>query len=451
MITHPRVHSSSFRRAMTTMAVAALVAMVARPAAAQARPDSVARRDTRPARVPSDSAGRVRAVADSILLEDDPEDDVDLVAPAGPRSSISIQSLNRGYTIGTSTIGENVGLMTYRWTGGDWKAFFSGSPLRYSGNGSSVSGVPPISGRLDWAFAKGDTLRVYGRTASSPATLDSTQTAALGAVSVGTIDLESLSLGAPAMFGARVAFTIPLDAGISLGVRGGIEYQPRPSGSDRIYWTGTTFVGGATVSGSVSDLHWSGSVDVSRSTSDSLLTPGDSVGRNLFQGGGSLSATFQLDGPIASSSDATMTASLWFQRPFGADRPDQPNRLIPVGDSFGATMALDVPIGSWVLSPSVAVARESASDDARVSRLLRYQYSASSWAANAGVAITIPLARQLDLTPEVGGTFGNAEAAFTAVTSGAGGTGRRPGRTTSTGFNSGIRGWWAGVELTIRF
>ena len=193
-----------------------------------------------------------------------------------------------------------------------------------------------------------------------------------------------------------------------------------------------------------------------------------------------MNATLQLDGPLTSEGDATGVIGLWYQRPFGNDRPDQPNRLLPVGDTYGAYLTLELPIRSWVFSPSVSVAREHAADDARVSRLLRYQFDAASWAINAGAALTIPLGKHLDLTPEFGATFGGASVAFTATSaaglttagltsanaSGPGGgtgtsggsggstpavSGRRPGRTDVTNFSASIRGWWAGLELSISF
>ena len=468
--------------ATALFALLALTLLGVQGARAQARPDSLVRKDSAAARarILSDSAARVRAVADSILLLDDPDDELALDAPVGARQSVTIQSLNRGYTIGKNRISENVGLFSYRWGDPDWKVFLSGSPLQYAANGTTISGVPPVTGRVDWSFAHGDTLRVYGRSSSVPASLDSLQSAALGLVSVSTIDLESFSLGTPAMFGARTTFTFDLGE-LSLGLHGGLEYQPRPSGTARTYWTGTTLLAGVSLSGPASDLRWTGTVDVSHSSADSLLTPGDSVGRNLFQGGGAMNATLQLDGPLTSEGDATGVIGLWYQRPFGNDRPDQPNRLLPVGDTYGAYLTLELPIRSWVFSPSVSVAREHAADDARVSRLLRYQYDAASWAMNAGAALTIPLGKHLDLTPEFGATFGGAAVAFTATTAagrtsaglssanasgpGSGGTGmsggsggttptvsgRRPGRTDVTNFSANIRGWWAGIELSISF
>jgi hypothetical protein len=428
-------------------ACALVVLLGALRAGAQASPDSTARAKAR-----VDSIARVRAIADSILLEDDPEDDVALPTVVGTRQSVSLQATSRGYTIGANAISEVLGRVTYSWTSEAFRAVLTGSPLRYQGNGATLSGVPPVTARLDWRFAKGDTLRLYGRTASSPAVLDSAQAAAIGVVNVSTVDLEALSLGTPAMFGARAAMGWELGNDVTFGVHAGLEYQPKPGGTNKVYWTGTTLLGGAALSGLWSDLNWSLGVDVSRSSADSLPVAGDSVGRNLFQGGGTLSASVQLDGPLTTDGDVTLVVGGWFQRPFGADRPDQPNRLIPVGNTFGMYATVDLPVGDWILEPSLSVARESASDDATVSRLLRYSYQAASWTANTGLSVSIPLGGRFELTPEAGYVFGNADGTFSAIAGGGSGSGpRRPGRVFTQGFSSGIRGWWTGVELRVSF
>ncbi len=439
MVTHP----GTIGRRHRLLVLSAVLALTPAWLGAQARPDSATKRDTSRATTPSpsDSAARVRAVADSILLEDDPEDEVLPAPPPGVRQSVTLQSMNRGYSIGTSAISENVGLASYRWSAPDWRLMVNASPLRYTGNGTTISGVPPVSARLDWSFAHGDTLRLYGRSGSTPATLDSLQAAALGVVSVSTIDLESLALGTPAVFGARGVLSFELGGDVTLGVRAGLEFQPKPTGTASVYWTGTTVLGGLSLSGLASDVRWTGSFDLSKSSADSLLTPGDSVGRNLFQGGGSLNVGLQFDGPLTADGDATGVLGLWYQRPLSVERPDQPNRLLPVGDTFGVFASLDVPIGDWILAPSASFSREAAADDART-RLIRYRYETSSWAANTGVALTIPLGSRVDLTPEAGATFGNADALYRVT-----GTGTSLRRS----FTARIGGWWAGVELTISF
>ena len=155
-----------------------------------------------------------------------------------------------------------------------------------------------------------------------------------------------------------------------------------------------------------------------------------------------MNASLQFDGPLTADGDATGVLGLWYQKPLSIERPDQPNRLLPVGDTFGVYGSLDIPLGDWMLAPTASFSRESASDDART-RLVRYRYETSSWAANTGVALTIPLGSRLDLTPEAGATFGNANALY-QVAPGSAAIRRR-------GFTSKISGWWAGVELTISF
>lgn len=416
----------------------AVLATATRPAGAQTGPDSSV------ARVVSDSAARVRALADSILLEDDPEDDA-LLEPPGARQFLSLQSMNRSYAIGSGSYSENVGLLSYRLSVSSFRLSVNASPLRYNAGATSIAGAPPVSVRLDWLPGPGDTLRVFGRSQSSPATLDSAQSLAIGAVGVSTIELESFSLGTPAMVGARGAFSFP-DGDLVFGVRAAIEYQPRPSGSNNSYWTGTTISGGLSLAMPTGDLRTTALLDVASSYADSL------GGRNLFQGGGNMSVELRVDGLLGGEAGIDAMFSAWFQKPFGNTRSDQPNRLIPVGDTYGLYGTLTVPVGSMLLTPTVALARESASDDAASGRS-RFNYAASSWAVNGGLALSLPLGGSIDLTPEIGFARGSADGSFVATTIIGGAMPGRPGRpvTATQNFRNRISGWWVAMELSVRF
>lgn len=405
---------------------------------AQATPDTAAKR------VVTDSAARVRALADSILLEDDPEDEAGSEPPRA-RQSISIQSMNRTYSIGSGSYGENVGLLNYRLSSTSYRFLVSASPLRYNAGSSTITGAPPVSLRFDWMRGLGDTLGVYGRTASTPASLDSAQSLAIGAVGVSTIELESFSLGMPAMIGARAAFSFP-SGEVVFGVRTLVEYQPRPSGSSNSYWTGTTVSGGLSLALPTGDWRTTALLDVSNSFADSL------GGKNLFQGGGNVNFELRLDGLLGGGDGADALFSAWYQKPFGNTRADQPNRLVPVGDTYGVFGTLTFPVGSMLLTPSLALARESASDNA-ASGASRYRYSTSSWAVNSGLALSLPLTESIELTPELGFSSGSADGSFVATTLVGGGVPGRPGRpvTATQNFRNRITGWWAALELTISF
>ena len=385
-------------------------------------------------------------MADSILLEDDPADDALLEAP-GTRQSITVQSMNRSYAIGTGTFKETVGLLSYRLRTPSLSLSVTASPLRYNASTgpTTITGAPPVLVRVDWLPGVGDTLRVYGRTASSPATLDSTQSLAIGAVGVSTIELESFSLGTPAMVGARAALSFPSDE-VVFGLRAGVEYQAKPTGSSNTYWTGTTLSAGASIAFPTGALRTTALVDVSRSSADAL------GGKNLFQGGGSANLELRVDGLLGEGEGVDALFSAWYQRPFDNVRSDQPNRLVPVGDTYGLFSMLSFPVGSSLLTPTVSMARESASG-ATSEGASRYSYAASSWAANAGMALSVPLSRSIDLTPEVGFASGSAGSTFVATTLVGGTLPGRPGRPVSStqNFRSGISGWWAALEFSISF
>ena len=421
-------------------AMAGWLAMAPARIDAQGVPDSVPRAgvDTGAKRVISDSAARVRALADSLLLEDDPDDEL----PA-THQSLSVQSLNRSYSVGGTRFAENVGLLTYHASRGAWSVIIGASPLRFSTGATTISGTPPESATIDWRFQPGDTLRIYGRSSSFPAALDSAQAVAIGSIGTSTIDMASSGLGTPGMVGARLAVSFAGE-NVTFGVRGALEYQPRPDGPEDTYWTGTTVSGGISLGTNGPTTRWTGLVDVTQGFADSL------GGRNLFQGGGNVNVELRLNTSFAEASAADGLFSFYYQKPFGNDRNDQPNRLIPVGDSYGLFGTANVPLRSMLLMPTLTLAREASSATTGTAAS-RYAYSASSWAINAGLALQIPVVGALDLTPEIGGVFGNASATFTSVTPAPFGARRGRPVTSSSGFTNRINGWYLGLQLTVAF
>ena len=407
---------------------------------AQGVPDSLPRAgvDTGAKRAISDSAARVRALADSLLLEDDPDDELPTT-----RQSLSVQSLNRSYRVGGTGFAENVGLLTYRASRGAWRVTIGASPLRFSTGATTINGAPPVSATIDWSFRSGDTLRIYGRSSSVPAALDSAQALAIGSIGTSTVDMASSGLGTPAMVGGRLALSFAGEY-VTFGIRGAIEYQPRPDGPEDTYWTGTTVSGGISLGTIGPTTRWTGLVDVTRGFADSL------GGRNLFQGGGNVNIELRLNTTFDEANDADGLFSIYYQKPFGNDRNDQPNRLIPVGDSYGLFGIVNLPLRSMLLVPTVTLAREASSATTGTAAS-RYAYSASSWAINAGIALQIPVAGAIDLTPEIGGVFGNASATFTSVTPASFGARRGRPVTSSSGFTNRINGWYLGLQLSVSF
>ncbi|MEP6692046.1 MAG: hypothetical protein ABJD07_12880 [Gemmatimonadaceae bacterium] len=339
---------------------------------------------------------------------------------------------------------ERNGIVSYDMTGPRFRLRLDGTGLRYVAPGSTINGSTPIAGRLDFVLRPGDTLTFVGQTGSNPAQLDSAQAAAIGHAGSSAIDLESFAFGAPAMFGGRGAFAFPV-GDLVLSLRGGIEAEPRPSAREPVYWQGTTMLGGVTLAGDAGPARLAARVDVRRSFADSL------GGKNLFPGGGSVTTHASLDSPLSNpfddlGEDLDLRLSAFYSSPFGDTRNDQPNRLIPLGNTLGTFASLAVPVSDWILSPSIQYIRETSSADAVVGAIYQ-RSSAAGWSASFGLDALIPLTSVFDLAPQVGYVTGNVEASFgqSVVRR----RGRPIGRTSA--FSHGVRGWWAGLDLTASF
>ncbi len=300
----------------------------------------------------------------------------------------------------------------------------------------------PTSLTLDMMVHNGDTLTLLGRTGSQPANLDSAQLVAIG-VSGGTLlDMQSINFGTQAMTGVHGTLTFPL-GDVVLNLRGGIEIEPRPSALTRAYWRGTTMLGGATLTGKTTKGDWSGVVDLSTSSADSL------GGKNLYQGGGDFTAQLNLHAPLDNPAvtggedwDTRWSANLYI--PLSATRTDQPNRLVPVEPMYWFTGALTVPIGEGSVGASASYSGASSSAQ-------RALASSSSWATSVALNGSIPIAKGIELVPEIGTVAGSSD--FSVGVAGV----RRPGRplgpggSRTTNIASGVSGSWMSLSLTYTF
>jgi hypothetical protein len=282
------------------------------------------------------------------------------------------------------------------------------------------------------------------RTASRPGTLDARQTDALGNAGTSTLDLDSFQFGTPAVGGAGAALAFPVGS-LVLGVRGGLEYEPKPSGADPVYWRGTTVTGGLSLTGASGENQATASVNLSVSSADSL------GGRNLFPGGGMLGLQIVTDIAVRNPVDELdepwpLRAAVFYSRPFNDVRNDQPNRLVPRGSVAGGLASLLVPVRSAVLTPSIQVVRESSSD--QVTRpLARRGIEASGWTASFGLDASLPLGNHFELNPEAGYTTGSLGATYTQTVIGLGGR----AVTSTSRFSDAIRGGWLTLELRAYF
>lgn len=317
--------------------------------------------------------------------------------------------------------------------------------LRYATRADTIDGALPIAARVDLAVRPGDTLTAFARSASQPLELSKRQTTALGTAGTSTVDLESAALGTPAVGGVRLALAFPL-GDLVLAARGGVELEPRPSGTFPVYWRGTTVRGGLALTSSTGNGSVTASLDATRSSADSL------GGRNLFPGGGSLSLQVASDLTVANPFDPLeddrwpVRALVFYARPFANDRADQPNLIIPQGNLWGAVGTLLASAGELTIAPALQLLRESSTSES-ASGLIRNRITGSAWTAQASLDVTIPLGRTFELTPQAGYTLGSVGASFAQSTV------FRRGRAfgQSTSFSDAIRGNWLSLQLSAAF
>jgi hypothetical protein len=445
-----RVSGAAHRFATSVAFVAALVVASGSTARAQTRPDSTT--DTLRERVRDSLIAAILADTSDLV-------EAELLPLVSPlmRQSFTIRPTYRRYSLGTVKADEQA-------SASSWVARFARAtvrldvtPVSYSGDTSlttgrpqvAVSGVSPVSGRVDIRLRSSDTLRVFGQTMSFPGALSSVDAQALGAIGTSTVDLDAGAIGIAARIGTRYTLTQPIgDDGVSLMLRGGVEYDPKPSGSEAVSWRGTTVRAGAGISRATSNATVGGSVEVTRSFADSL------GGKNLFPGGGALTIDGRLLRFVGADGTGFVTANAFYSRPLNIERPDQPTRLIPIGDFAAVTVAGAFPVRTLTLLPTVTVMRESSSATALVNgtvingvviNRVTTQLNASGVTSSASLGLAIPLGRFVTVTPEVGGAFGTVSQTVSSSFP------RRIGRpiVRSQGFSDPVRGGWFALEISV--
>lgn len=404
----------------------------------------------RPLPSPDSISARVRDSLIAAILAD--TNDLIEVEPALTLSPASRQSLTlrptvRRYSVGTVDASEQA-------SSASWVARFSRAvmrvdftPVSYRSDTSLTEGRPqvgfngasPISGRLDLRLRSRDTLRLFAQSTSFPGALSDLEAQALGAIGTSTIDLDAGALGAAARLGMRYTFNQPLgDAGVALMLRGGLEYDPKPSVGNVVSWRGTTARAGIGLNRSTSDATVGASVEVTRSFADSL------GGQNLFPGGGNLTLEGRAMRFVGEDGTGFVAANVFYSKPIGLERPDQPTRLIPIGDFVALTGSGAFPVRALTLIPTVSILRESSSASAVVSGTTTL-LQASGYTAGVSMALSVPLGRFVTVTPEVGGSFGSVSQTVSSVFP------RRILRPVvrSSGFSDQIRGGWLALELAF--
>ncbi len=364
------------------------------------------------------------------------------------RQTLTLSGAARRYRIGTVDVQETAAPLSWRLVSPRVAARVSGTPVSLDAAGSRVQGVTPIRARLDVIPRAGDTLSVYGRRGSSPRTLDSAETSALGAAGTSVLDLSSVSLGIPSQVGVRGRWSLPIGT-VVLGLSAAAERDLPPPAAGIVFWQGTTVRGGGNITGFAGDQTFTVSADISTSRADSL------GGRNQFPGGGAWSLGGSTSGAVNESGTAWFSGDAFYVRPFGNDRNDQPTRLIPQGSFGGVSGLLLLETGALTWTPTVTLLRESSA--ASVSTLQgtmpsRTSLRGSAWSLAAGLSVDVPFGASVTVSPEMGAVGGTVSSTL-AQTNGRvlGRRGRVVNVTNTSGFSDAVRGWWGGVALGVRF
>ncbi len=424
-------HARAARIALWVLLAAVPFLPVAPVAAQPTRP----RGDTLSTRVRDSIIADVLADTLNIVAEE-PQ----LLAP-GFRQSFTIRPTYRRYTVGGVSASEQAAYAG--WVGRFRRATLrlDLTPVAYRGDTTATDGRPPVefggtspaSLRLDVKVRTADTLRLFAQSMSSPATLSVAQAQAIGAVGTSTIDLDAGALGIASRVGVRYALTQAIGSGVAVSLRTGVEYDPKPSGSDAVSWRGTTVRGGVGLSRTSGETTVGAGVEMTRSFTDSL------DGRNLFPGGGMLTVDTRLMRFFGGDGTGFLTLNGFYSRPLDLERPDVATRIIPIGDFLGATLAAAIPAGAFSVQPTVSVLRETSNAQTTVSGIPT-TLDASGTTASASLGVSIPIGRSVTVTPEVGGAFGSVGQTVSA---------RFPRRTRSQSFSDPIRGGWVTLELSI--
>jgi hypothetical protein len=424
-------YRTASRAALVLLAVAPL--LVTTSALAQTpRPRS----DTLGTRVRDSIIAEV--LADTLELLDEPLPVLDQRLT----QAFIIRPTYRSYTVGAIRAAEQASSLS--WTGRIRRATMRVdlTPLSYTGDTSTSAsrppvefgGITPVSVRLDLRVRSSDTLRVFAQSMSSPGALTAAQAQAIGAVGTSTIDLDAGALGITSRLGLRYALTQPVGSnGVSLSLRTGAEYDPKPAGTDVVSWRGTTVRGLVGVSQALDDMTIGASVEMTRSFTDSL------GGRNLFPGGGMLTVDARLLRYVGSDGAGFVAISGFYARPIDIERPDVATRLIPIGDFTGATATAAIPAGRLTVLPMVSVLRESSTARATLGGIPA-ALAASGTTASASIGVAVPLGRFVTVTPEVGGAVGSVGQTVSQ---------RFPRRTRTQSFSDPIRGGWLTLEVSI--
>jgi hypothetical protein len=365
------------------------------------------------------------------------------------RQTVTVTGTQRQYRIGAVDVQESAAPLTWRLVSPRIAARVSGTPVSLDAAGAQVQGVTPIRARLDVILRAGDTLSVYGRRGSTPRTLNSVEASALGAAGTSVLDLSSLSMGLASQVGVRGKWSLPVGS-VVLGLSAAAERDLPPPATGVVFWQGTTLRGGANITGFVGEQTLTVSADISSSQADSL------GGRNQFPGGGAFTLGASSNGAVNEAGTVWFSGDVFYVRPFGNDRNDQPTRLIPQGSFGGVSGLLLLETGALTWTPTVSLLRESSAASVTTVQQgalpSRTSLRGSAWSVAAGLSVDLPLGGVVTVSPEVGAVSGTVSSSL-AQTNGriVGRRGRVVNVTNTSAFSDAVRGWWGGLSLSVRY
>ncbi len=367
---------------------------------------------------------------------------------SGVHQTLSVTATARSYSVGMVDVNERVTPFSWRLTSSQFGFTIAGEPLQLDAPAEHLRAWTPLTARADVLLRVGDTLSVYGRTGSSPLTLDTLAIRAINAVNTSVLDLSSQSLGVPARVGVRGVFSFPV-VDVVLGLAGALEQEARPRGFGVTYWQGTTVRGSATVNALFGERHLAVALDLSYSNADSL------GGRNQFAGGGTAGLSTDFSGALDDANRWWFIGNAFYSRPFDNVRSDQPTRLIPSGTFVGLSGSLLTQTNAVTWTPSVQILRESSSADVTVlqgTQRTRTSLMANAYSVTSSVSVDIPFGKIFTFTPEVGAVGGTVSSSLRQSTGRViGRRGRPVGPGNTDAFSDPVRGWWSGIGLSARF
>ena len=337
----------------------------------------------------------------------------------------------RSYSVETVDVFEALGLLTYSMRRPGLRLQVSGGPLRFTSDDTlSISGLSSLQASLEFGLSPRDSLRVALRAPSRPSALSASRVDALASLGTATVDLWSIEFGTPAGLSVQFTHDQPL-GGLTLSTTLAGDVEPRPGGTESIYWRGTTARVGARISGNAGRVRVGLGMDVSRSFGDSLS------GRNLFQGGGEVLARASAVGFLSDAGETLIDLSAFYFRPYSTDRQSVAGLRAPVGDLAGASALVVWPLGDLFLVPVLRLSRESGEATSGVSTVSR-----TAWSLGTSLALDVPLGPRTTVTPEFGYVHGSLRSELSA-SSGAG-----DARFASS---NGLAGWWAAADFSVVF